>query len=189
MHDSLEESYLLYEGDSMNWDDEVKELAKTIKPSRPYFKLVVAGGGINGDQIKFLKTAIPTSDSDSRIVVNILLHFSREHLVDGKHEIAYIESSATAQVWKIVNNTLMDLLIVNLPYKNIRLTSIYRWYDENMNGLGNTFNHETYMNFQNDIYALWKYIWDRDKNSLTETDVQNGLGLLQVIKDKYGVIK
>ena len=169
----------------MSWEQEVEELAATIKPSEPIYSINMSG---DKARLIFNKTRNVSSDSDSYIVKDILLPVARETIVDGKHLVHFVYGNAQAQVWNKVDEDITVFLLHYSKFKNPKLSLVYRWWRNHINGFGRI-KLSDYVAFQNDTFQLWKYLRSKGVGAavgdIPPTDINNGIGLINLIKEKY----
>ena len=180
MHDTQWQPNLLNEGGYMSWRDEVDAHVKMVIPSKPIYEAFLQA---NANYIIITPAARPTTDSESNIT-QMLTNFAEEHVRDGKHELAW-SGGPHSRIWETVKFTVLDFIIDFSTAKTVRLTSLWRWYDTNISDSGK-WPDNMYEQFQEDIWAWFKWVWDRDK-VLTESEIKTAFGLLKIIKQKYEV--
>lgn len=160
----------------MSWREDVDGHLETIIPSKPVYVVNAINGG---SCIHFSPISAPHTDSKSKIAQMLLQH-AIEHVEDGKHELAW-SGGPHGRMWSILSDSVHGFISDYYPTKQIRSTSLWRWYNTNLVG---DWKNNLYEQFQEDIWAWFKWVWDRD-DRISEKETKAALKLLEVIKNKY----
>ena len=160
----------------MSMKSDIDAMIASIKPSRPIFKLEGREMNEGNLYLQKIKMHNVTSDLNSKIVDNLMGHIY-ERIVDKKHVIQF-QGNPVHIIQYNIGDFFIRFLVDHLGGSNNRLTSIYQWY-KRFGG-----STDTPENFRNDLFGVYKYLYDRT-DPLTEIDIKNGLGLLQIIKNRY----
>lgn len=165
----------------MNWHKDVDKAVEAIIPSDPVYSIVVNAGG------KYLHLdplGKPKTESNDKLTKNLCWKAAEFIDKESKEHKLVWAGGQYNQAWHLVEDCVRGFIVDFTPAKNIRLTSLWRWY-LNINRFGKR-KMKDYEEFQDDIWAWFKWVWNRDETDpLKENDIKTALGLLKIIKQKY----
>lgn len=159
----------------MSLKELLHEIGDSYTPSLPVYTVNM---GRNAKWIRFVITDYITTNSDKEICHKLQKTIQQVRQHDGTHVIDMAHLGHQVEIEII--ESLADFLSKHLNVKFPKRTAIYRWYSFTTKRL---MNDES---FGDDMAELYKYLFYRTEK-ISDIDIQNGIGLLKLLYNKYKV--
>ena len=158
----------------MSFQDLVTEVRNSYTPSEAIYSIQTSW---SKRSIRFNRVGKPTTNSDMLLCQALLNSVSERRMSDGTHTID-ISNLENAVINKIADD-IKGFLALNILSANPKLTGLYKWYRDNCScSMGRK------IGFADDMSELYQYHFNRS-DTLTQTDIKHGVGLLKIIYNKY----
>jgi hypothetical protein len=158
----------------MSFEELIKDVSESYAPSQATYRISFS---YNRNSLALSKMGNPIIVRSSKLTKELYNSLNEQRGPDGKHKLTI--NNLSYKIMVVFEEEILSFLRAKLKSANPRLTGIYKWYKQELQA---TMNRNT--EFADDITELYKYLFDRT-DTLTDVDVQNGLGLLKLIYNKH----